>query len=164
MAFESLTDSQINDLITCPKKLNNPNSRTKLKDGHEQLNYKAIATDGTDREFIIYKRQNMREGMEDDFSSGISWLAPNGESFTLKRYNGSNHDHLNFIEKERLEYICHIHIATEKYIKANRKPEGFAENTSRYKTVNGAFHCLITDCNVKGINTTPEITNQPSLF
>ena len=164
MAFESLTDIQIEELISCPKRLTNPNSRVKQKDGHEQYNYKAISTDGTDREFIVYKRQNMRTGMEDDFSAGLAWLAPNGEAFTLKRYNGSSHEHLNFIEKEKLNLACHIHIATEKYIKANRKPEGFAEITERYSTVNGAFHSLITDCNIKGIVTNPDISNQTKLF
>ena len=72
--------------------------------------------------------------MEEDFSCGISWVAPNGETLTLKRYNGSNHNHANHLEKVKLGYTCHIHIATEKYISANRKAEGFAEATERYNT------------------------------
>lgn len=164
MAFESLSNDKIADLLNCPKQLTNPQTRSKHKDGHEQVNYKAIATDGSEHEFEIYKRQNLRDGMEDDFSCGISWIAPNGETLTLKRYNGPNHDHPNHLEKVRLGLTCHIHIATEKYINANRKPEGFAEATNRYNSIDGALHCLVTDCKITGISTTPDNLSQKKLF
>lgn len=161
MAFESVTDQQISELLSCAKKVTNPGTRPKSKDGHEQVNYKASAMDGSGHEFEIYTRQNKREGMEDDFSCGLSWIAANGETLTLKRYNGSSHNHPNHIENEKLGYSCHIHIATEKYIKANRKPEGFAVKTDKYYTVEGALYCLVTDCNIAGITTTPD---NPKLF
>ena len=164
MAFESLTDDKIADLLNCTKHLTNPQAKSKNKDGHEQINYRVTATDGSGHEFEIYKRQNLREDMEDDFSCGISWIAPNGETLTLKRYNGPNHNHPNHLEKVRLGYTCHIHIATEKYIKANRKAEGFAEATKRYDSIAGALHCLVTDCKIKGISTSPDNINQKKLF
>lgn len=164
MAFESLTDDKIADLLNCPKRLTNPQARKKNKEGHEQVNYRAIASDNSGHQFEIYKRQNLREGMEDDFSCGISWLAPNGETLTLKRYNGPNHDHPNHLEKLRLGYTCHIHMATEKYIKANRKAEGFAMATDRYNTVEGALHCLVLDCKISGMSTTPDDISQTKLF
>ncbi len=164
MAFESLTDDKIADLLNCPKRLTNPQARSKNKEGHEQINYKVTSTDGSGHEFELYKRQNLREEMEDDFSCGISWIAPNGETLTLKRYNGPNHDHPNHLEKVRLGYTCHIHIATEKYVKANRKAEGFAEATKRYNTVEGALHCLVTDCNISGIQTSSDNLTQTKLF
>lgn len=164
MSFESLTDDKIADILNCPKRLTNSQARSKVKDGHEQVNYKAIATDGSGHKFELYKRQNLRDGMEDDFSCGISWIAPNGETLTLKRYNGSSHSHMNRLEKVRLGYTCHIHIATEKYIKSNRKAEGFAEATNRYNSIEGALHCLVIDCKISGITTTPDNTNQTKLF
>lgn len=164
MAFESLTNETIRDLLNSPKQLINPQARNKDKNGHNQLNYMVIALDNSGHKFEIYKRQNLREFMENDFSCGINWVAPNGETLTLVRYNGPSHEHLNFLEKERLEYICHIHRATEKYIRANRKPEGFATATDKYQTLEGAFHCLITDCNVRGIKTNPDILSQTKLF
>lgn len=164
MAFESLTDDFIADLLNCPKRLINPQARSKTKDGHEQINYKVFATDGSNHEFELYKRRNLRDGMEDDFSCGISWIAPNGETLTLKRYNGSSHNHHNHIEKLRLGFACHIHFATEKYIKANRKAEGFAEATARYSSIEGALHCLVSDCKVSGIETRPDDTSQTKLF
>lgn len=164
MAFESLTDDKIADLLNCPKRLLNPQARNKNKDGHDQINYKAVTLDNSGSEFVIYKRQNLRSGMEDDFSCGISWLAPNGETLTLKRYNGPNHDHPNHLEKVKLGYTCHIHIATEKYIKNNRKAEGFAMASAKYATVEGALHCLVTDCKISGLSTTPDNTSQTKLF
>ncbi len=164
MAFESLTNDKIADLLNCLKKLTNPQSRSKEKEGHEQVNYRVVATDGSNHEFEVYKRQNLREGMEDDFSCGISWVAPNGETLTLKRYNGSSHNHPNKLENISLGYNCHIHIATEKYIKANKKAEEFAEVTDRYNTLEGALHCLVIDCKISGIQTSPDSLNQTKLF
>ncbi len=163
MPFESLTDDKILDLINCPKQLKNPNAKGRSNNGCTLVNYKVVALDDSGNEFEVYKRQNMREGMEDDFSCGISWLSPNGESLTLRRYNGSSHNHPNHLEKEKTGFCCHIHYATEKYIKANRKPEGFAQPTNRYKTLNGALHCLVMDCKIGGIQTEPDDT-QMSLF
>lgn len=162
MAFESLTDDKIMDLLNCPKHLVNPQARMKIKDGHEQVNYKAVSTDGSDIQFEIYKRQNLN--IIDDFSCGISWITSNGEVITLKRYNGPSHNHCNQLEKEKIGYNSHIHHASEKYIKANKKPEGYAERTSKYQTLEGALHCLVKDCNINGISTSPDITNQTKLF
>lgn len=102
MAFESLTDEKIKELLSCAKRLINPNARIKIKDGHQQINYKATALDSSNHDFEIYTRQNKRDGMEDDFSCGISWLAPNGETLTLKRYNGASHQHMNHLEKDKV--------------------------------------------------------------
>ncbi len=163
MAFESITDDIILELLNSPKRLTNPNTKTKNKVGHEQVNYKVISSDDSGNQFELYSRQNIREGMKDDFSCGLSWIAPNGETMTLKRYNGPNHNHHNHLEKEFLGYNCHIHLATEKYIKSNRKAEGFAEIIKRYKTLNGAIHCLVKDCKINGIQTKPDSDNQTKL-
>lgn len=163
MAFESITDDKLMDLINCPKKISNPHTRKRNLDGREQINYQAVATDDSGHEFAIYMRQNLREGMENDFSCGISWISTNGESLTLKRYNGSSHIHRNKLEKVHLQLGFHIHYATEKYIKSNQKPEGFAESTARYLTAKGALHCLVSDCNVTGIQTEVDIINQMEL-
>ena len=164
MAFESVTDEKIEQLLNCPKYLTNPQARVKSIEGREQVNYNVIATDDSGNKFQIYKRQNLRPGMENDFSCGISWVSSNGETMTLARYNGSSHAHPNHLEKTKLGFKCHIHKATEKYIQANRKPEGYAEETDRYHTLDGALHCLVVDFNIKGIQTNSDIPNQTKLF
>ncbi|MCX6327206.1 MAG: hypothetical protein NT144_11240 [Bacteroidia bacterium] len=161
MAFESITDDKLAELLKLPKRVSNPNIRAKMKDGHEQLNYNVNCIGNDKYRFELYARQNKREGMEDDFSCGLNWVAPNGESLVLCRYNGPNHDHPNHLENEKLGYNCHIHKTTEKYIKANRKPEGFAEKTEKYYTLKGALNCLVNDCNISGISTEQDL---PKLF
>lgn len=161
MAFESITDEKIKELIKLPKRVINPNIRAKIKDGHEQFNYNVSCIGNDKYSFELYSRQNKREGMEDDFSCGLNWVAPNGETLILCRYNGSSHNHPNHLENEKLGYNCHIHKTTEKYIKANRKPEGYAEKTERYTTLNGALFCLVNDCNITGISTEQDL---PKLF
>jgi hypothetical protein len=161
MAFESITDNKIEELLKLPKRVSNPNIRAKLKDGNEQLNYNVICTESDKYRFELYTRQNKREGMEDDFSCGLNWVAPNGETLILCRYNGPNHNHPNHLENEKLGYNCHIHKTTEKYIKANRKPEGFAETTEKYYSLKGALYWLVSDCNISGIATEQDL---PKLF
>lgn len=71
---------------------------------------------------------------------------------------------MNHLEGEQLDYTYHIHTATRRYLEKRNKAEGFAETTDRFKTLQGALHCLVTDCNVSGIDTTPDQTDQLGLF
>jgi hypothetical protein len=161
MAFESITDTKVEELIKLPKRVTNANIRAKLKDCHEQVNYSLICTTDDKYRFELYTRQNKMEGMEDDFSCGLSWVAPNGETLTLCRYNGSSHNHPNHLENEKLGYTCHVHKTTERYLKANRKPEGFAVKSEKYGTLRGALFCLVNDCNISGLQTEQDL---PKLF
>ena len=161
MAFESINDAKIAELLRLPKRVTNSNARAKTKDCHEQINYSVVCTNDEKYRFELYIRQNRMEGMEDDFSCGLSWVAANGETLTLCRYNGSSHNHPNHIENEKLGYSCHIHKTTERYIIANRKPEGFAVTTEQYYTLKGALYCLVHDCHIIGIQTEPDA---PKLF
>ena len=117
--------------------------------GNERVTY--ILTDNEKNRFNLYQRQNYKTGMEDDFSCGLSYLLPSGESFTLIRYNGSSHNHKNKLESNRLGYVCHIHKASRKYLDEAGNADGYAEATTRFHTLNGALDCLVNDCNVSGL-------------
>ena len=69
MAFESVTDNKITELLTIPKKVTNPSVRAKLKDGHEQYNYSVVCIENeklgfkchihkTTEKYIIPKNPN----------------------------------------------------------------------------------------------------------
>lgn len=148
MVLENLTDKLITFLINCPKIIVNQDAELSKKPGHMQQNFRAIATNNPELIFEIYKRQNLKVDMEHDFSCGISVVTQEDKKITLKRYNGA-HIHYNSLEGTKLDSKTHIHIATERYIKANKKPESFAEITERYTNLEEAFECLITDCNIK---------------
>src|SRR5438132_9774066 len=87
--------------------------------------------------------------------------APGAEELILVRYNGASHPHPNRLEGNRIDFVPHIHRATERYLRANLKPEGFAENTTRYTTLSGALHELVNDLHVTGLDTKPD---HPELF
>lgn len=75
MAFESLADTEIKRLLEMPKRVTNPGARDSRIEGRLQRNYSVAGDAGTN--FQLYTRQNTRPGMEDDFSCGLSWVAPN---------------------------------------------------------------------------------------
>jgi hypothetical protein len=157
MGVEAITDAKIDRLLTTDKRVANPQARETDKGSHLQTNYRVVSPDGY--EFNLYVRQNKR--IPEDFSCGLLWNMPSGESLTLIRYNGSSHFHLNRIEGNEVDYKCHVHEATERYISAGLKPEGFARECNRYQSLGGALHCLVGDCNISGLSTKPD---HPDLF
>ncbi len=155
MGYESLTDEKIISLLTLPKKITNPNITPKEKGAHWELNYNVIGKQNPSDQFRLYSRQNTIE--HDDFSCGLTWVMPSGEEVHLVRYNGKSHTHPNRLEHQTIPFQYHIHRATEKYIRAGKKPEGYAEATERYQDLQGAFRCLLTDCCIKGFTKQHQI-------
>ncbi|HEY3863039.1 MAG TPA: hypothetical protein VGO59_14250 [Verrucomicrobiae bacterium] len=159
MAFESLTDSRIQGLLRMPKRVANPTSRTVADANHDRRDYVVESSDGTER-FKLFVRQN--KTLTDDFSCGLQWFPAGGDSLILVRYNGSSHEHPNRLEGTKMSFVCHIHQATERYLQANLKPEGFAEaETAKYRTCEGALHQLVADCKISGFETQAD---HPELF
>lgn len=149
----ALTDEQINALIALPKVITNPRARKIEKRGSEQVNYDAEGPDG--EQFRVYLRQNMR--ITDGFSCGLLYVPVRGDSVTLTRYNGADHEHSNPLDSGKpLPLACHIHRATEKYMTAGRKAEHYAETTDRYQTLQGALAALLLDCNISGLDDNPD--------
>ena len=69
-----------------------------------------------------------------------------GKHLSLIRYNGSSHRH------GVISYSCHIHSATAEALTAGNKIDSHAEETARYKFLQGALACLIDDCGIQGLN------------
>ena len=120
MGIESLNDEKINELLSMPKKVINNNIQWHKKPGHKEKNFLVKSMDNR-HNFKLYVRQNLAPTMKDDFSCGLSWLAPSGETITLIRYNGKSHTHTNHSDKQKFIFSCHIHKATEEYINKGKK-------------------------------------------
>ena len=158
MAFESLTDARIQELLQMPKRVTNPSAHNVADANHDRRDYVIESADGTER-FKLFVRQN--KTITEDFSCGLQWLPAGGESLILARYNGSSHEHPNKLEGTKLSFLHHIHQATERYLQANLKPEGFAAaEAAKYQTCEGALHQLVTDCNIGGLET---VADHPEL-
>ena len=151
MAIEEVTGDKIAALKAMPKRVTNPAARFRDEERYERKDF-SVSGEG-DHEFKIYWRRN--KGDEDDFSCGIRWLMPSGETLTLARYNGPSHIHHD------IKFKCHIHKATEEAIRGGKKPESYAEESTEYSTPDGALYCLARDFNVSGIRTEPD---HPDLF
>ena len=82
----------------------------------------------------------------------------------LIRCNGSDHLHPNVLEQELIEFRCHVHVASERYIQANRKAEGFAQASEVYRTLGGALHHLVQQAHIQGLKTEPDGPQQTGLF
>jgi len=143
-----MEDAEINRLLSIGKHISNPRARRIEKRGSIQVNYEAVASSG--EQFRVYVRQNMR--IPDGFSCGLLYVPVSGETVTLARYNGSDHEHTNPLESgSAIRFKCHIHRATARYIEAGRKAEHFAETTERYRELEGALQALLHDCNITGL-------------
>lgn len=158
MASETLTEEQIAELVTMPKRVENPNTKTKTEAKHSRRDFRVFSTDGS-HEFALFTRQSLL--LPDGFSAGLRWLAKSGESVILMRCNGSDHPHYNNIERDRFESVCHIHHATERYLAVGKKSEGYAQQTREYRTLDGALHHIVRLCNITGLKTEQD---EPDLF
>jgi len=83
-------------------------------------------------------------------------IKPDGQPLTLVRYNGSGHIH------GEIMFRCHIHRATEKVMKAGRKPESHAEEATQYHTLSGALFVLAEECAVSGLSGL--VPDEPDMF
>jgi hypothetical protein len=158
MAFESLTDAKIRELVRMPKQVKNPTARLIADANHDKKEFMVESDDSTEQ-FRIFVRQNRT--VADDFSCGVQWLAAGTGALILARFNGSSHVHPNKIEGDIISFVCHIHRATERYIRGNFQPEGYAEPANSYTTCSGALHALVVEFNVTGLPTVPD---HPELF
>ncbi len=150
MATTVLTDSDIDALLNMPKRVENPGTKQRVEGKHFRKDYRLVSDDGKN-EFALFVRQSTV--VPESFSVGLRWLSKSGEDVTLFRCNGPSHPHSNSLEGERFEFVCHVHQATERYLAAGKKDEGFAVPSSDYTTVDGALHCLVTHCKISGLNT-----------
>lgn len=151
----NITDQQIENLLSMAKYIVNPTARQKTELKHARLNYSIRAKD-TDDVFELFLRQSIK--ISDSFTCGLKWIPPSGDELILVRYNGSSHEHTNFFERNVISYACHIHMAKARYINAGKKDEGYAEETNRYSTLQGALLCVLEDCNITGLDRAKTLT------
>jgi hypothetical protein len=147
MDFSLLDDEVIEHILSCPKRITNPNARWSEQKKSKQNNFNAVSNCG-EHKFKVYFRQNTI--IESAFSCGLSVETTAG-FITLCRYNGSDHAHKNDIENERFAFQCHIHRATKRYIDSGYKPDKYAAPTTRYELLAGAVEAMAEDCNIRGL-------------
>lgn len=156
-----LTDQEIDRLVKLNKNCVKPIIKWKYQRKSKRCDIH-IPLPNDNLLFILYARQN--EIDEDNFSCGLKLERPGKDPVTLIRYNGSNHEHTNSIEKNCLDFQFHIHMATERYQDSGYKIDHFAEETNRYNTLQGAIKCLLKDCNITGLTLSDFISQEGLSF
>ncbi len=117
MSKEHLTDVRIDELIRMEKKVTNPHARQKTVGRHLRTDYRVVSRDHR-HEFSLYTRQSTR--LRTSYSADLRWLPGDSEGVTLMRCNGSSHEHTNAFEGDKISFKCHVHVATERYLCANK--------------------------------------------
>lgn len=158
MSVLMLTEAQIQDLMSCPKRVENPGSKSRTDGKHVRRDFRVVSVDGK-QEFVLFTRQSTV--IPESFTAGLRWRSNSGEEVILLRCNGADHAHGNAIEHEQFEAQQHIHTATERYLAAGRKAEGYALPTAKYSTMTGALHEVTRLANVAGLQTEAD---EPDLF
>ena len=153
MAIDNLTDQRIGELIDCAKIVQRPNVRSKIEGKHERRDI-AVRSVDDEHEFILFTRQSIL--LSNGFTAGLRWKSKSGEEIILLRCNGSDHEHMNAIERQRFADTCHVHRATERYAVAGRRVETFAVVDSSYRTLGGALHRLVEIAHISGLDTQPD--------
>ena len=148
MPTAQLSDRDIDILVATPKYLpvdyrNRLRTRSRTySDKHEEGQLEIQVQDrGTFRIIIRKNRINPF-----DFSAILGYIPPERlKLFRLRRYNGI-HKHTNKLERSSFRTF-HIHYATQRYQEAGWEIDGYADQTNKYSTVDGAVELLLDDCN-----------------
>jgi hypothetical protein len=145
---KSKTDDWIKSLIEMPKQVRNPRTRWMEQKKSRRRTFDVESVDGR-HTFRVYQRQNLIDPRA--FSCGMSVLDGDGEELTLVRCNGPDHLHGNPLEGDRLDYRCHVHFATERYIAEGKKAEHFAVDCEAYADLSGATRHLAVLCAIANL-------------
>lgn len=156
-----MNDEEIKRLIELEKVYNGGSIKWKSQRRSTRCDC-IIHSSEIDGYFILYARQN--EIDVDNYSCGIKLVSSGKDDITLLRCNGSGHAHTNTIEREDIDFECHIHIATERYAKSGYKIDHFAVKTDNYNNLQGAIEHLILRCNIKGLTTSEFMTQEGFSF
>lgn len=156
-----MNDQEINRLINLEKTYSGGSIKWKIQRKSKRCDCIFYSND-IGGYFVLYARQN--EIDIDNYSCGLKLVISGKDDITLLRCNGSGHAHTNTLERENLDYECHIHIATERYANSGYKIDHFAFKTSDYNNLKGAITCLISMCNMKGLTASEFITQEGFSF
>lgn len=116
--MRNYTDEEIQRLISCPKKMQEPPRKNMRDDhGHQRNDMDLISTDDK-HGFRVFMRINLE--FPENFSIGLDYFpADEPGSITLVRYNGPHGEH----ESNPHHVTHHIHRANAENINAGLKAE-----------------------------------------
>lgn len=144
---DSLTDEEIQRFITLPKTITEQErKKMKWKDVNASKRMNIDLSVDSLEHFCVFARVAIDDPL--DFSVGLKVIFSDGSKVNVMRCNGVHGAHKNHLEQKNIEDTYHIHIATSRYLQNGFEAESYAENTSTYKSVEGALECLFARCKI----------------
>ena len=116
--------------------------RTKLRTQDRQRKKEIhLRCDNFHGQFTLFWRQNILDPL--DFSVGLSYKFPDTNvMINLIRCNGNSHKHKNKLEGTKFDGAFHVHKATERYQQSGFKAENYAEKSTEFTDMEGAYKYL----------------------
>lgn len=144
-----LTDSETNQIVSCPKEIG-CDIRSILSIDRMRLDNGQYRRDIELHNPTFKLRMTIRQLAEDplDFSIILFYESDEGHTYIIRRYNGDHGVHHNRISGEDIKGP-HIHKITEQYQLSGYREDGYAEATDRYKTINQAVALFVSDMNIR---------------
>lgn len=138
-----LTDQEIEQLISCPKRIiEPPKKEPQLTNGHWRNDMKLQSADG-EYDFFVFMRKN--EDFEENFSIGLIYN-PKGirGEIHLFRCNGPHGPHVLFEHHDRF----HVHKADPENLSSGVRAEREAFVTREYASFQDALGYFLKKCNI----------------
>lgn len=103
----------------------------------------------------LYSRQNLNPAVAGDWSVGMVFTDYADRSYRVIRCNGPHpSDHRNTIEGDLIVATAHVHRLTERYQRLARpRPDGYAEPTTAYHSIETAVEHLASLVNLQAVGT-----------
>lgn len=157
------SQQEIEDLITCEKKIINPPRKNPQEiRGHLQNNMSLESVDGKHK-FEVFMRQS--SAFPENFSVGLRYIPKDGTTpFTLLRCNGPHGPYCGQWPEDHPHYDYHIHKAKEENLKKGLKPEKYGEKTQDFATFQDAIKFFVEYTNIKDAEKYFNFFSQMSIF
>jgi hypothetical protein len=137
----TLTGNQIEELITCSKRVATAPARSfKEENRHRRKDMGLEATLDPKGVFEVFIRQSLE--FAEDFSLGLVYHSLDGKRMTLIRYNGQHEQTNNPLDQAKPHFQYHVHTATADNLNNGRYDKHPAAPTPEYASfeeATGAF-------------------------
>jgi hypothetical protein len=155
--MKEYSQSELDDLITCPKEITEAPRRELRLEGNQRRNDMRLRAQGGDREFRVFIR--MHNEFNENFSIGLVLLPKDGSGeLVLLRCNGPHGEYNANFDPQHPHAEFHVHRATEEAIRAGFRPEKRADATGHFASFREALSYFLREVNV--VNAAPHFPDE----
>ena len=141
------TQTELDELITCPKEFAEPPRRELRLEGNQRRNDMRLRSRDGDREFRVFVR--MHDEFNENFSIGLVHLPKDGSGeLVLLRCNGPHGEYNASFDPQHPHAEFHVHRASENALRAGFRPEKWADRTENFASYKEALSYFLREVNI----------------